>query len=30
MLSVGITNAALAELMDAQDWYEGELPGLGR
>ncbi len=30
MHSVGLTNAALAELMDAQDWYEAESPGLGR
>ena len=24
------TQAARAELIDAQDWYEGEAPGLGR
>jgi len=24
------TQAARAELLDAQDWYEAEIPGLGR
>ena len=30
MFSVVFTQAARAELIDAQDWYEGEEPGLGR
>ena len=28
--TVVFTQAARAELLDAQDWYEGEPPGLGR
>jgi plasmid stabilization system protein ParE len=28
--TVVFTPAARAELMDAQDWYENEIPGLGR
>jgi plasmid stabilization system protein ParE len=28
--SVRLTEAARAELIDAQDWYEAEAPGLGR
>jgi plasmid stabilization system protein ParE len=28
--SVRFTQTARAELIDAQDWYEGEAPGLGR
>jgi len=27
---VRFTEAARAELIDAQDWYEAEAPGLGR
>jgi plasmid stabilization system protein ParE len=27
---VRFTEAARAELIDAQDWYEAEVPGLGR
>ena len=30
MYSVRFTQIARAELIDAQDWYEGESPGLGR
>lgn len=30
MYSVIFTQAARAELIDAQDWYEGEATGLGR
>ena len=30
MWSVRFTEAARAELIDAQDWYEAEAPGLGR
>ena len=30
MYSVNFTQTARAELIDAQDWYEGEAPGLGR
>lgn len=30
MLTVIFTPAARAELIEAQDWYEGEAPGLGR
>ena len=30
MYSVIFTQAARAELTDAQDWYEGEASGLGR
>lgn len=30
MRSVIFTPAARAELIDAQDWYENEAPGLGR
>ena len=30
MWPVGFTDAARAELIDAQDWYEAEAPGLGR
>ena len=29
-MEVIFTPAARAELTDAQDWYEGEAPGLGR
>ena len=29
MYSVHFTQTARAELIDAQDWYEGEAPGLG-
>jgi hypothetical protein len=28
--SVIFTQAARVELIEAQDWYEGEAPGLGR
>lgn len=28
--NVVFTQAARGELIDAQDWYEGEAPGLGR
>ena len=30
MHPVIFTSAARAEMIDAQDWYENELPGLGR
>ena len=30
MFRVIFTQAARAELIQAQDWYEGEVPGLGR
>lgn len=30
MFTVVFTQAARAELIDAQDWYEGEARGLGR
>ena len=30
MYSVILTQAARAELIEAQDWYEGEADGLGR
>lgn len=30
MFNVVFTQAARAELLDAQDWYEGEAAGLGR
>lgn len=30
MSSVIVTPIALAELIEAQDWYENEAPGLGR
>ena len=30
MWPLRFTPAARAELIDAQDWYEGEAPGLGR
>ena len=30
MWPVRFTEAARAELIDAQDWYEAEAPGLGR
>ena len=30
MFNVVFTQAARTELIDAQDWYEGEAPGLGR
>ena len=30
MYSVCFTQTARTELIDAQDWYEGEAPGLGR
>jgi plasmid stabilization system protein ParE len=30
VLNVVFTPAARAELIDAQDWYESEAPGLGR
>ena len=30
MYSVIVTPTARAELIDAQDWYENEAPGLGR
>lgn len=30
MRPVSFTRAATAELIDAQDWYEGESAGLGR
>jgi plasmid stabilization system protein ParE len=30
VFSVVLTQAARAELLDAQDWYEGEVLGLGR
>jgi plasmid stabilization system protein ParE len=30
MFSVSFTTAARVELIEAQDWYEGELSGLGR
>ncbi len=30
MCSVIFTQPARAELIDAQDWYENEAPGLGR
>ena len=30
MFNVVFTQAARAELIEAQDWYEGEAPGLGR
>ena len=30
MFTVSFTQAARAELIDAQDWYEGEATGLGR
>ena len=30
MYSVLFTPAARIELIEAQDWYEGEAPGLGR
>ena len=30
MFTVILTPAARAELIDAQDWYEAESPGLGR
>ena len=30
MYSIIFTQAARAELIDAQDWYEGEVTGLGR
>jgi plasmid stabilization system protein ParE len=30
VLTVIFTPAARAELIEAQDWYEGEAPGLGR
>ena len=30
MWSVLFTQTARAELIDAQDWYEAEAPGLGR
>ena len=30
MFTVVFTQAASAELIDAQDWYEGEASGLGR
>ena len=30
MFHVVFTQAARAELLDAQHWYEGESPGLGR
>ena len=30
MFTVIFTPAARAELIEAQDWYEGEAPGLGR
>lgn len=30
MYSVIFTQAAPAELIEAQDWYEGEVTGLGR
>jgi plasmid stabilization system protein ParE len=29
-VAVHFTEAARAELIDAQDWYEAEAPGLGR
>ena len=30
MFAVTFSSAARAELIEAQDWYEGEAPGLGR
>jgi hypothetical protein len=30
VFNVIFTQAARRELIDAQDWYEGEAPGLGR
>ncbi len=30
MSNVVFTQAARAELIEAQDWYEGQAPGLGR
>jgi len=30
MYSVNFTTAARLELIEAQDWYEGEVSGLGR
>ncbi len=30
VFTVIFTQAARAELIEAQDWYEGEAPGLGR
>ena len=30
LFTVIFTQAARAELIEAQDWYEGEAPGLGR
>ena len=30
MYSVNFTQAARGELIEAQDWYEGEVAGLGR
>ena len=30
MFTIVFTQAASAELIDAQDWYEGEASGLGR
>lgn len=30
MYSVRFTQIARAEMIDAQDWYEGKAPGLGR
>jgi toxin ParE1/3/4 len=30
VFTIVFTQAARAELIDAQDWYEGEAPGLGR
>jgi toxin ParE1/3/4 len=30
VFTVIFTQAARAELIDAQDWYEGQVPGLGR
>ena len=30
MFGVIFTQAARSELIEAQDWYEGEAPGLGR
>lgn len=30
MYTVVFTQAARAELIEAQDWYEGEAPGIGR